>query len=488
MIARFSYVLVLVLAGCAGEPPPSSCAANNCLGCCDENAQCQLGKSDVACGVAGQQCSPCSLATQCNAAGFCEARSSGPQVTRPDGGARTDAGHPDAGSAPTSPGSACAGTTTQCGSSCRDLSIDENNCGACGRECPAGLVCSQGSCQTLPADCTTSACPGDFGCNPETRRCTSGCFGNSDCRGDAVCTNGACRCAPSLLQCGNVCARTSSSTSCACPSGFEARGGDCIDVDECARGTHACPAASVCINETGFYRCECPPGFIGTAGHCEVDECATNNGGCGTHATCDDYPGSERYCQCDFGYSFDGTTCAPTCTAGAQNCVDAALACYPGSGGSGHCLRPGATAQGSLCRANQDCQRGLGCTISQVTSVGACEATCTSSCSTGFSCVGSLCRPSIDTACQPLAQDCAGSYLGCYLSSVGATCVYAGDLGEGQLCEYLNDCSVGHVCVSATAMPTEHRCRAFCDPSDPAACPAGKACAAIPGTASSACL
>ena len=259
---RSLLALLLLVTGCDG-PQPATCSSANCLGCCDDSGQCQFGKADVSCGVAGQQCQACGLGTHCAASGFCDALFTSTPTPQPQPQPRPDAGQPDAGtSVSTTPGSTCAGTTTRCGTTCRDLSTDENNCGACGRECMAGLVCSRGSCQVLPSDCTTTPCPGDFGCNPETRHCTSGCFANSDCRGDAVCSSGVCRCGPSEAQCGNVCARTSSPTSCACPSGYEAHGGDCVDVDECARGTHSCPSGSVCINAPGSWDCECPPGFI----------------------------------------------------------------------------------------------------------------------------------------------------------------------------------------------------------------------------------
>ena len=40
----------------------------------------------------------------------------------------------------------------------------------------------------------------------------------------------------------------------------------------------------------------------------DVDECATNNGGCSIHAMCTNTVGS-RTCKCKAGYSGDGVTC-----------------------------------------------------------------------------------------------------------------------------------------------------------------------------------
>ncbi len=474
------FFAAVLFAACGGpDSSTSACAPDNCQGCCDASGQCQLGRIDQACGIFGAQCTACPTGTTCGAAASCVAVLV--PAARPDGGATFDGGQPS-----NAPGSRCAGATTACGATCRDLTTDENNCGSCGHACEAGVVCNRGVCLPLPNDCTTMPCPGDFGCNPETRRCTSGCFSNSDCRGGATCTNGSCGCSSSFqLQCGAVCA-SADNADCSCDPGSEARGGSCVDVNECTRGTFTCAAGSVCVNTPGAWECRCPEGTIGSPGSCEVDECALNNGGCGAHGECVDYPGSPRYCSCAYGYTFDGTTCAPTCTAGQQNCVDASLACYPGPNGA-RCLSPGVKAQGALCVAAQDCQRGLSCTVNAATGFGACEATCYSSCGTGFSCVGSLCRPNDSTACQPLAQDCSSSSEGCYLGQTGATCVSRGNLAEGQACAYLNDCGPGLVCLSDVTTAS-NACRRFCDLGSGTGCAAGRTCIALDTTGYGACL
>lgn len=72
----------------------------------------------------------------------------------------------------------CAGGTTACGAACRDLLIDPNNCGACGKICPpvakGTLACVAGTCAAgcAPgfADCDRD--PGN-GCEtPSTGACT----------------------------------------------------------------------------------------------------------------------------------------------------------------------------------------------------------------------------------------------------------------------------------------------------------------------------
>lgn len=47
-------------------------------------------------------------------------------------------------------GGSCATGYTQCGSDCVDLTTDPENCGACGRACPAGVACAGGVCAGSP--------------------------------------------------------------------------------------------------------------------------------------------------------------------------------------------------------------------------------------------------------------------------------------------------------------------------------------------------
>ena len=51
-------------------------------------------------------------------------------------------------------GGACAGGYTECGVTCVDVRTSSNHCGACGRECAAGVACVAGICGG-PVDATT---------------------------------------------------------------------------------------------------------------------------------------------------------------------------------------------------------------------------------------------------------------------------------------------------------------------------------------------
>lgn len=53
-----------------------------------------------------------------------------------------------------------------------------------------------------------------------------------------------------------------------------------VDVDECEASKNPCH--NECINLPGSFKCgPCPPGYTGNGMTCyDIDECATNNGGC----------------------------------------------------------------------------------------------------------------------------------------------------------------------------------------------------------------
>jgi hypothetical protein len=51
--------------------------------------------------------------------------------------------------------------------------------------------------------------------------------------------------------------------SCTCEDGFEPSGDTCVDIDECAEGTHTCHPSASCKNTDGGYDCTCPVGYAG---------------------------------------------------------------------------------------------------------------------------------------------------------------------------------------------------------------------------------
>ncbi|MEW5742595.1 MAG: EGF domain-containing protein [Myxococcota bacterium] len=476
----------VLAAACGPTSPP--CSPSNCAGCCDAMGGCHIGVVREACGLGGVACDICTPEEACTL-GTCISGSGGGVAQSGVGGGGGGGGGsggaggggspsvPDAGVRFSKP---CAGTTVLCNGSCVDPDTDEGNCGACGRQCGAGLVCNRGLCETLPTDCVAKPCPGDFGCNPQTRTCDTRCFSNADCRAGASCVQGVCECGYGEVACGNFCAGGGVTQTCRCRAGYEGAG-DCVDVDECRAGTYACSPNSHCVNETGDYRCDCDPGYFREDpyyepdGQCIRDECAVNNGGCSPNADCDQY-GTYVYCSCKPGYDGDGKSCSPVCT-GSLTCADPSLACYPTSSYSGTCEPPGPGGEGARCTSNSNCQRGTRCEVMPGALSGFCAKLCQSNsgCATSQECDSpngvNVCLNSYQAHCDPLLQNCA--YGACYSSNSGDICVAYGQKGVGQPCSFANECARGTACISSV-------CQKFCDPYNPM-CPTGT-CVQVFGT------
>ena len=103
-----------------------------------------------------------------------------------------------------------------------------------------------------------------------------------------------------------------SGTTCdfVCDTGFSRAGAACLDLDECATNNGGCSANATCTNTPGARTCGCNPGFTGDGSSCtDLDECAVSNGGCDANATCTNVPGA-RTCACRPGYAGAGLTCS----------------------------------------------------------------------------------------------------------------------------------------------------------------------------------
>lgn len=93
----------------------------------------------------------------------------------------------------------------------------------------------------------------------------------------------------------------------------------CIDIDECANGTHECTADQTCENRIGGYVCSCPSGHVvGPNKDCiDIDECSLYGNICGSNSRCENTVGSFK-CNCENGFehvnSFAGNSCQVSCT------------------------------------------------------------------------------------------------------------------------------------------------------------------------------
>ncbi|HEY1089253.1 MAG TPA: hypothetical protein VGE37_16220, partial [Archangium sp.] len=190
---RLAFVLALFTLFASCSAPTERCEAT-CAGCCDASGTCQAGTGPLACGAQGRVCQACPAGAQCFL-GQCTASTTGGGTgsTGGGGGATGGGGGATGGGGGTTGGGGgssmtCAGTLLPCGTDCRDLDADDSNCGRCGNACTGGTVCTRGTCQLLPMDCSQTACPRGYGCDPQTLRCVAGCRVTPDCPSGATCT------------------------------------------------------------------------------------------------------------------------------------------------------------------------------------------------------------------------------------------------------------------------------------------------------------
>ncbi|XP_013185402.1 cubilin [Amyelois transitella] len=150
--------------------------------------------------------------------------------------------------------------------------------------------------------------PGSYEC-----QCRPGWFGTHCTKRKLDCSGG------NAEMCGHgTCVPVSSGDGikCICDQGWTTNGTvACLtDVNEC--DTSLGPRCSVnpkvkCINLPGSFTCEqCPAGYQGDGYVCyDIDECATNNGGCSLMVSCHNTIGSRICGACPPGYIGDGITC-----------------------------------------------------------------------------------------------------------------------------------------------------------------------------------
>ncbi|XP_078505436.1 EGF-containing fibulin-like extracellular matrix protein 1 [Lissotriton helveticus] len=114
------------------------------------------------------------------------------------------------------------------------------------------------------------------------------------CRDIDECATGSHNCRPE-----QVCFNVRGSFSCQCPQGYQKRGEQCIDIDECMRPPYC---HHRCINTPGSFYCQCNPGFLLTANNytcSDINECDSGSNPCAQQ--CFNMIGSFM-CQCNQGY------------------------------------------------------------------------------------------------------------------------------------------------------------------------------------------
>jgi len=113
-----------------------------------------------------------------------------------------------------------------------------------------------------------------------------------------------------------------------CAAGAACTGGLCADINECLTDNGGCGANATCTNTLGGRTCACSPGYTGNGFTCtDVNECLTNNGGCVGDATCTNTPGG-RTCACS-----PSSLCGGVCrylNTDASNCGGCGIVCAGG--------------------------------------------------------------------------------------------------------------------------------------------------------------
>ena len=340
--------------GDAGYPYCSNLQTDNtncgaCANACKSGELCDNGKCELKCQTTHTKCgggdagalycanlqtdnSNCGVCgTACKAGEYCSAGKcvficptnftmcGGPPPPPPDSGAP---GLDPAGPLPTikgveaGPGPTDAGPSPDKSSAssyyCTNLKIDQNNCGACGKKCPSGYVCSAGKCGFNCATGHAKCGGGDTGTTPYCASLQTDFFNCGKCGNKCflaqVCKAGVCTlsCPGKLVECNKTCADlTNDDYNCGacgtkCTTGkkcyFSKCDTECInkdevgcsgkcvkwqtDVNNCGACGNKCTSGEYCVKG----KCGCKSGASKCPdGKCyELQSDATNCGTCGT--------------------------------------------------------------------------------------------------------------------------------------------------------------------------------------------------------------
>ncbi|MDB4982957.1 MAG: Tryptophan synthase alpha chain [Myxococcales bacterium] len=294
---------------CAGgtcATPPSIACPTGFLACADLAAGgktfCADPKSDARnCGACGNVCA--SLSCQ---SGVCTTS------TSTDAGAATAGA--DAGACPASAPYMCPNGGG--GSFCTDFLHDANNCGACGKVCPSGLGCLQGTCGQ-PA--TGGACGGGL------TMCATGCTSLLD---DAR----------NCMSCGVSCDGTCSGGTCNFTTGPGAFGASCVKNTDCG--------GAFCVDQARF---GWPGGFCSslcdaTRG-CAAGQVCVGSASSGAFGFCHKQCANDAECG-GAGLSCDAGACTPKCQTSPNICQNGQTCAA-----DGHCVALACQAPLAVCRS-----------------------------------------------------------------------------------------------------------------------------------------
>nr|XP_046187905.1 nidogen-1-like [Oncorhynchus gorbuscha] len=137
----------------------------------------------------------------------------------------------------------------------------------------------------------------------------------------------------------------------------------------CFTGRHGCDTNAACRPQEGIqFTCECSTGFTGDGRQCyDIDECREMLEICGSHAICNNQPGTFR-CECGDGFQFasDGKSCVEVdrpidhCQRGTNNCdiPERARCSYTGASAYICSCLSGFVGDGYTCQDIDECEQG----------------------------------------------------------------------------------------------------------------------------------
>ncbi|MBK7155104.1 MAG: putative metal-binding motif-containing protein [Sandaracinaceae bacterium] len=488
---------------CQGSRTDATCTSNQCgtTAPINDDRGCTAGLMALSCGAFpdrfcdGQEtqtppvcAAACTLDSQCMANAHCDA------VCVPDQGNGTSCDED----------SDCAGAHCQNGFCCAS-----GDCCAVAANCPASYgaasTCNTAAtCQGTRSDATCNAsfqCATQTGvaddtgcgvlaiantcgffpsvtCNASADQvppmCTTGCFSDADCDGNAHCDAGACL--PDLSD-GNSCDEASDCLSSYCGNGFCCSGGDCCASAGNCPASYASPAtcADPATCQGTRANAVCTGNVCGTQANVP-DDSACN---AGVEASdCGPYP--SRYCnglasqvaplcggscsgngQCDVDAHCSGGLCVPDLPNGGNCALTGAVACQSGLCNNGFCC-----TSGTCCATATDCP-GTFAAAPACNNAATCQGTRSDRTCVSNSC-GTQANVPDDSACSAvIVANTCGAYpsvscngaLDQTTPSCGALCsadgdcdsnahcdssVCAPDLADGNVCDEDSDCVASH--------------------------------------------
>ena len=378
----------------------------------------------------------------------------------------------------------CQTGQTNCSGSCVNTTTDRNNCGMCGNVCAAGRICQGGTC-VLSCPSGQTAC-GSVCVNTVTDAANCGACGNT-CTGGRVCSNSMCVCPSGQTLCSGTCVDLQTSgANCgmcgrACASGQVCSAGSCVST--CASGTINCSGS--CVNTLTDPN-NCGPVQPSSCGQvCSLAN-ATNvcsGGTCGigacfaTHANCNSMSAD----GCEVNITNTATSCG-----GCNNNCNTLPGVMSASCVSGLCASLVCTSGRGNCNSNtaDGCESTL---ATDVTNCGACgtncnnldqvaSATCASgacgitACNTGFANCDAMVSTGCETNTNTDAMNCGACGAVCgATNTLNTTCLS----GRCNCAAGFRDCNTSRTDGCEVNRLTDNNNCGECG----VVCPSGQGCA-----------